>query len=590
MLNGIAGNAASADRLAALSGSVGKKSRGAQARKPSSARLAAVVKHLQSGLRHLAVGDAARAVDAAMAALKLDETYGLAWHVMAISLEKTGELEKAFTAYEAALRLLPDDPALIGDLGSLAHRLGHLDLAEKLYLRHLAVNPGNPEVTNNLASVLREDNRYGEAIELLRTVIAAHPGMALLWNSLGSVVSDRGDMVESLPFYDEAIRLDPGFYKAQYNRANVRMGLGDPERALADINAALHGANVGSDIATMKMAKAFTQMMVGDLSGGFETYEARFDPALSEAVSFQEFGERWSPEAELSGKTLLIYGEQGLGDEILFANLLGDAIKAVGPQGRVILATEGRLVPLFQRSYPELLAHPHRTVSHQGRLIRFIEFDGSPPEIDLWVPMGSLFRIFRDSVDRFPDRPAFLSADPERVAHWRGILDAEGTTPKVGVMWKSLLMKGSRVRGFVPFDLWDSILAVPGVQFVNLQYGDCSSEIARAREAGLNLWTPPGIDLKADLDDVAALCSALDLVIGPMAASTNIAAACGTASWIISMPDAWPRFGTDHLPCYPSARVFPVEGFGEWHGVMGRIEAALRHEVAKPATGSMAAA
>jgi ADP-heptose:LPS heptosyltransferase len=128
------------------------------------------------------------------------------------------------------------------------------------------------------------------------------------------------------------------------------------------------------------------------------------------------------------------------------------------------------------------------------------------------------------------------------------------------------------------------------VQFVNLQYGDCSMEIARAREAGLDLWTPPGIDLKADLDDVAALCSALDLVIGPMAATTNIAAACGTDTWIISMPDAWPRFGTDRLPCYPSARLFPVEGFGEWHGVMGRIESALRQEVAKPANGSTAAA
>jgi tetratricopeptide (TPR) repeat protein len=589
-LDNITGNAASADRLAALSGSLGRSGRGARARKTADARRAGAVKHLQAGLSHLAVNDFGKAVDDAMAALKLDERYGLAWHVLAISLEKSGRLEKAFTAYEAALRLLPEDPALIADLGALAHRLGYLDLAEKLYLKHLTLTPGNPEVTNNLASVLRDDNRYSEAIDLLSTVIAANPEKALLWNSLGTVVSDRGDMRESLPFYDEAIRLDPGFYKAHYNRANVHMGLGDPGLALAGIDAALEGVDVPGDVATMKMAKAFTQLMLGDLSGGFETYESRFDPALPGAVFFQAYGTRWAPGDDLSGKTLLIYGEQGLGDEILFANLLDDVIAAVGPDGSVILATEGRLAPLFRRSYPGLEVHAHRTVAHQGRVIRAVLFGDDLPKVDLWTPMGSLFRRFRNTIEQFPDQTAFLTADPDRVAHWRRVLEAQGPRPRVGLMWKSLVMKGSRARGFVPFDEWRAVLAVPDVMFVNLQYGDCSAELAAAEAAGLSLWTPPGIDLKADLDDVAALCSALDLVVGPMTATTNIAAACGARSWVISMPDAWPRFGTDGLPCYPAARLFPADGFGEWEGVMRRIAAALRDEVAAPASGSTAAA
>lgn len=589
-LNDLVGNAASAEKIAALSGSVGRTNRTAPGGKAGQAKSVAMLKHLRRALRHLALGEPAKAVDAAMAALRMDERYGLAWHVMAIALEKAGRLEKALKAYEAALRLLPDDPAITADLGSLAQKLGYLDLSEKLYRKHLALTPGTPEVANNLACVLRDDNRYGEAIELLSPLIAAHPTMPLLWNTLGTVVSDRGDMRDSLPFYDEAISLNPSFYLAQYNRANVLMGLGEPERALADIESALVGVTIPSDVATMKMAKAFTQMILGDLSGGFETYEARFDPSLSEAVFFQEHGERWAPRDDISGKSLLIYGEQGLGDEILFANLLGDVINAVGPAGRVILITEGRLAPLFRRSYPTLDVHAHRTVSRAGRLIRFVEFDGSPPEIDLWTPMGSLFRRFRTTVDQFPDRTAFLQADPERVAHWRLVLDEQGPWPKVGLIWKSLVMKGSRVRGFAPFDLWRSVLAVPEIQFVNLQYGDCTYELAEAEAAGMKLWTPPGIDLKADLDDVAALCSALNLLVGPMTATTNIAAACGTMAWVISMPDSWPRFGTDHLPCYPSARSFPADGFGEWDGVMARIEAALRQELAPLKTGLMGAA
>lgn len=583
----IVGDSASEGRLAAIAGVVG---RGEGGRPTKSNKHEAVTRHLRRALKLLAVGDAAKAASAATAALQLDERFGQSWHVLAIALEKTGNLDKAFTAYEAAVRLLPEDSAVVGDLGSLAHRLGHLDLAEKLYQKCLAMNPGLPDVANNLACVLRDGNRYDEAVELLKGVIAAHPESALLWNSLGTVLSEQGEMRGSVIFYEEAIRLDPKFYKAQYNLANVRVALGEPERALADINSALRGVKVPSDVATMNMAKAFTQMMLGDLAGGFETYEARFDSSLTEAVEFQGLGKRWSPADTLEGKTLLVYGEQGLGDEILFANLIKDVIDAVGPDGQVLLAIEGRLTPLFKRSYPSLTTYAHRTVSHQGRSHRFVEFGAEPPAIDLWSPLGSLFRRFRTSSDRFPTEPAFLKADPERVAYWREVLNAQSSAPKVGVVWKSLIMTGSRARGFTPFDLWKPVLGTPGIQFINLQYGDCSAELAQAKAAGLNIWTPPGIDLKADLDDVAALCSALDLLVGPMTATTNIAAACGVPCWVISAPDAWPRFGTDGFPCYPSVRLFPADGFGDWTGVMERLQQALRAEVAGSGVKASAAA
>ncbi len=584
-LGDVVGDVASKARLASLTGTLGRAGR-TKTRKAET-----ITRHLRKALNLIGVGNAAKAVDVALAALELDEESGLSWHVLGIALEKSGKLEKAFEAYGAAARLLPEDAALTSDLGGLAHRLGYLDLAEKLYLKHLASNPGDANTINNLACVLRDDNRYDEAIELLKPALGANPEMPLLWNTLGTVVSDQGEMAGSVVFYEEAIRLDRGFYKARYNLANVRTSLGEPEQALHDINAALVGVREPTDVATMKMAKALTQLMLGDLVDGFETYEARFDPALSEAVVFQDLGERWTPADDLNGKTLLVYGEQGLGDEILFANLLQDVIDAVGPDGQVVLAIEGRLAPLFQRSYPSIRVHPHRTVAHLGRLIRFLEFDeGETPQIDLWAPIGSLFRRFRTHADHFPAKRDFLTPDPARVAHWRAVLDELGPMPKVGVVWKSLNMKGSRARGFTPFDLWEPVFETPGIQFVNLQYGDTSAEMALAKARGLNLWTPPGIDLKVDLDDVAALSAALDMIIAPMTATTNIAASCGVEAWVISMPDAWPKFGTDRFPCYPSVRLFPADGYGDWVGVMARVQAALSAEVAGRTSGSLAAA
>lgn len=582
----IVGDSGSDSRLAQIAGVMGM---GEGERRFKSSKQEAVIRHLRRALKMLAVGDAAGATTAAKAALKLDERHGQAWHVMAIALEKAGNLEHAFAAFEAAVQLLPDDWAIIEDLGSLANRLGYLDLAEKLYQKCLAADPGNPDVANNLACVLRDANRYDEAIELLKAVIAAHQQSALLWNTLGTVLSDKGDMEQSVVFFEESLRLDPGFQKARYNLANVRVALGEPEQGLADINKAIEGARLPMEIATMKTAKALTQMILGDLAGAFETYEARFDPSLKEAVKFQAFGKRWSPDDDLRGATLLIYGEQGLGDEILFANLLGDVIDAVGPDGRVLLAISDRLLTLFSRSYPTLVVHSCRTQSRLGRTERSVDFADATPAIDLWTPIGSLFRRFRRTSAQFPEAPAFLKADPERVAYWRDVLRSRSSAPKVGFIWKSLNMNGVRARAFSPFDLWQSVLGTEGMEFVNLQYGDCSAELAQAEAAGLDVWTPPGIDLKQDLDDVAALCSALDLMVAPMTATTNIAAACGVPTWVIAPPDAWPRFGTDGFPCYRSVRLFPTDGFGKWSGVMDRIKQALSEEVAGRGVGTAAA-
>lgn len=535
---------------------------------------------LRSALRSIAAQDFAEASRQAIAALNLDERQGLAWHVLAIAQEKAGQLDKAFAAYEAAIKLLPDETEVAHDLGRLAHRLGHLEIAEKLLSRYLARRPGHVEATNNLACALRDQNRNEEAIALLSELIGLLPEQPVLWNTLGTVLSERGDAEQSLPFYDEALRLDPGFYRALYNRANVRMALGNPRQALEDIDRALAGTSDPGELAVMNMARALILLMVGDLEAGFDTYEVRFDPHLSDAVVFQPFGPRWSPKDDLAGKTLLVYGEQGLGDEVLFANVLADVETALGPNGRMILALEKRLVPLFQRSHPRALIVPHRSVGHMGRTMRTALLPDPPPAIDSWTPIGSLFRRFRRSIEAFPQHGGFLQPDPERVAYWRAVLAEEGPQPKVGVIWKSLKMTGSRVRAFSPFEMWRSVLSLPDIQFVNLQYGDVEAEMDAAREAGIRLWTPPGIDLKNDLDDLAALARALDLVVGSSTATTNIAAACGAEVWVVAGTDAWIRFGTDQIPCYPSARIFQTDRPGEWGPAMDRLCTALAELVA----------
>ncbi len=258
----------------------------------------------------------------------------------------------------------------------------------------------------------------------------------------------------------------------------------------------------------------------------------------------------------------MVFGEQGLGDEVMFANLIDDLIAAIGPDGRLTLAVEARLVPLFQRSYPNIAVGAHATYQLNGRSIRVAPFTEGQT-FDVWAPIGSLLRRFRRSPADFPARAGYLAARPERVAHWRDVLKGAPAGLKVGLLWKSALMNHARQRYFSAFEGWAPVLKTPGVTFVNLQYGETAEEVAYAREAlGVEIWTPPGIDLKQDLDDIAALTCALDLTLGFPNATVNLAGACGAGAWVTSVPGGWPRLGTDHYPWYPQMRVFTAPGEG----------------------------
>lgn len=534
---------------------------------------AAAVKSLKRAVAAIRAQDYAKATSEALAALKTAERWGLAWHVLAIAREKDGALDQALTAYETALKLAPDETALARDLGRLAQRLGYLDLSEKFLIKALAQDSAHEETINNLACVLRDKQRYEDAVAVLTDALQAKPEAAGLWNTLGTVLTDQGRMQESVVFFDEALRLEPGNHKALYNRANARLALGEREAALVDIEAALPKCTDAFETATMTMAKALVQLMLGDLEAGFETYQVRFDRRMKDALAFAHTSREWSPETPVKGEKIIVFGEQGLGDEVLFGNVLPDLIDDVGPDGAVTLAVERRLVSLFQRSFPTATVLRHHTVRHAGRLARAaVGAEGAPPS-EIHAPMASLFRKYRRSNTAFPNQ-AFLRADLDQVRKWTDVLDSFGPGLKVGILWKSLKLDGHRARYYSPFELWQPVLETPGVRFVNLQYGDCAQDIADARSRGFEI-AEPELDLKDDLDGVAALSCALDLVIGPANATTNIAGACGAPVWLISTPDHWPSFGTDTWPCYPSATVFPADGFGDWEGVMGRIADAL---------------
>ncbi|RRN62997.1 tetratricopeptide repeat protein [Caulobacter sp. 602-1] len=524
--------------------------------------------------------DFAKADKLALKLLKKDEQLGLAWHILAIAREKQGDFASSLNCYEAALSLLPDHGPVAGDLGRLAFRMNMVEFAAKFFAHFRLARPNDVEGANNLACALRELNREAEAIDVLKVALAIHPESAGLWNTLGTILCNMGDPAGSLVFFDEALRLAPTHSKALHNRAYAKADLGDIAGALVDGEAAMQSSSDPIDLVVMEFARATLLLALGRVAEGWQAYEARFFPEIADAPLFHIPAARWAGE-DLKGKTVLVVAEQGLGDEVMFSNMLPDILEMLGPDGKMTLVVEHRLKSLIERSYPGVEVSAHRTMKHEGRVYRTAPYVQDWDRFDCWAPLGDFLRHLRNTVEAFPNRKSFLTPDPERVAYWKAELDKLGPSPKVGLLWKSLSLKGDRARQFSPFQLWEPVLKTPGVTLVNLQYGDCEEEIALAKERfGVEIWNPPGIDLKQDLDDLTALCGAVDLIIGFSNATTNLAGAVGAPIWMLTAPAVWTKLGTDAYPWYPQARVFSPPELGQWAPVMAEVAQALREKVA----------
>lgn len=491
----------------------------------------------------------------------------------AAKLVKAGDLAGALDAYQAAIAITPDDPDLLAEVARVAEALAAHEIAAALWARMALLAPDRPEAADGQARSLRELGRFDDAVAILREALLVHQEDARLWNALGVTLMQQGDATLAMTFLGEAIRLDPKLASALYNRAGVNFDLGHLDAAADDYAAARKAAKRPDEAASIDFAAATLALASGRLDEGWDAYEVRFSKAWPRSVAFEAPGRRWTPETALEGKRLLVLAEQGVGDELMFLTMLPDVEAALGPAGRLDVAVDPRLVPLVQRSYPDASVMPHATSVRGGRRRRSAPGVQDPRTVDVWAPIGSLTRRFRKRIEDFPSTITPLRADPERVAHWRAWL---GEGPAVGLSWRSGKGDADRSRLYPAIDDWAPVLRSPGPRLVNVQYRADAYELARLSEiAGQPILTPPGIDLHDDLDDLAALMTALDAVVAVGNANAQLACLCGRPLVIVSPLTSWPRLGADAYPWLPTARLAACEEVGNWAPALERAAALL---------------
>jgi hypothetical protein len=170
------------------------------------------------------------------------------------------------------------------------------------------------------------------------------------------------------------------------------------------------------------------------------------------------------------------------------------------------------------------------------------------------------------------------------VAKWRARLAELPGKVKAGICWKTGITASHRLWNISSLQTWAPLFRETDVAFVNLQYGDCEDElIAAEKEQGVRIHRWADLDLKNDLEDLAALMTALDLVITVGTAVNDLAGAVGAETWLVLK---WPHYdlmGTDKYPWYPNTRLFKRPWNLDWKKAMSRVALALQERLGKDA-------
>ncbi|QWV95598.1 tetratricopeptide repeat protein [Geomonas oryzisoli] len=399
-----------------------------------------------------------------------------------------------------------------------------------------------------LAQALQQQGRFAEAGASLEDALALEQGVPQLHEGLGIVRQVQGDLAGAQRSYREALRLDPALVKARYNLATTLKEMGRFEEALDEFREVVRRSPGYADA---HWNLAVFLLMTGRLREGWSEFSWRFQKSIQAPLRRWQEYPAWDG-APLSGRTILLYGEQGAGDTLQFVRY-APLVAAQG--GRVLIEVQSPgLVPLVQ------------TVAGVEGV--FACGDAVPP-FELQASLMDLPAIFGTDLADIPAQVPYLHADPARVAACAPRIPEDGTL-KVGLAWQGNPGHPNDLNRSLPPEKLAALAGLPGVRFYSLQVG------ARGDLSAIMPVTDLAPAIR-DYADTAALAGRLDLVLSADTSVAHLCGALGLPVWLLVpfVPDWRWLTGRDDSPWYPTMRLFRQNAPGDWDSVLQRVARAL---------------
>lgn len=463
-------------------------------------------------------------------------------------LNAMGQYWSARQSFEDALRINPKDTAALANLSVTLRHLGEYGMAKSCAETLLQFNPRDHKGHSTLGKISSKLENHQAALSHFLNALNCNPNDADTLSDIGATYSDLGNFDLAHQYFKKALLINP-------EHGATHLGLGTMYHDLRDFNQALKYFNAPIQdkyrLTAREYNRSLSHLHAGNFHNAWVDYAWRWKESGLPVPYLQTNHPLW--EGQTTNDPILIWHEQGIGDQILFGTLLHQAAEKAT---NLIVRLDRRLVPIFQRSLPH---------------VRFIADDAPITEGDFkfHLPLADLGRLFRPEVQSFEHQPvAYLQSDITKSKNLRTLIQVG--SPIIGLAW---VTKGQRSNERnLPIDQIVSIIqSTSPTAFVDLQYSDTTEDRARIlKTQGVEIRRIDEVDNFNHLDSLAALISACDYVVTCSNSTAHFAGALGKATFLL-VPFGrgrhwyWSNIREDgHSMWYPSVHMLPQSSPGDW--------------------------
>lgn len=494
-----------------------------------------------------------KAVELVSQAIALELENAGAYGNLGIIYRALGNLEDASLCQQKAVTLDPDYTAGYFNLGNALHEFGKSADAAASYRKAISLKPDFPEAHNNLGLALHEAELFEEALESYEKALGVKPNYPAAYLNMGNALRKLGRSDAAAVSFQKAIVLKPELTQAHNNLGNVLMDLDHFEGAAVSYsNAIRHDPdNIGAH-----KNLGIINLLLGNFDIGWPEYSWRLLEENS-VLKTRVYSQAQWDGADLTGKTIFVYSEQGLGDTIQFARYL-PMLQERG--GRVMFDAPPHMTRLFE---------------DLDGVDVMVKGNDSIPPFDCHAPLLELPGLFNTSLDTIPVSEAYLSADKDLVDAWGQRLGVRQGY-RIGLVWAGNPSHLNDVNRSIQPELFCPLTEAPGVSAYSLMVG-------RDGEAG-RVSGDAITDLAeglVDFAETAAVIANMDLIISVDTAVVHLAGALGVPIWTLLPfnPDWRWMLDRDDSPWYPSMRLFRQEKRKDWESVLERVANELAERV-----------
>ena len=391
-----------------------------------------------------------------------------------------------------------------------------------------------------------DNGEYEKSLAVFRKMVQFSPSDGSAWLTIAYLSQILKNHTEAAQAANEVLQLDPDSELAHLILAESLRQTGLCNQAIPHYEAVIRNH---PNHAQALYGYGQSLLATGDLERGWLGFEAR---RVCESGTWDNhFLPDWDGE---TGKlcSVLAYGEGDIASEIQFASCLPDL---AGRVGHCFVECNAMLRTLFERSFPEMTV-----ISQSGEAIVPDKYPGE--YFDAQVAFGSLPRFFRSDFEHFSDtQKNYLIADAQKTANWKRLFHDLPGEHKIGILVEGSWSSEPTEQCRIPWDgvaKWLDSALPDDVRWVSLQHGSRRKEWQQFC-AGTTAKVSHFPDVFGnDLDELAAMIAALDLVIAPSGFQSHLAAALGVPCWVVLPQECdwhW-HLSKNHSPWYPGVRLF----------------------------------